>query len=86
MEQGSKFVGRGLRSALPPSGWKQGGTGGRKSGVRGEQGVQEVVELWSGRWLGVELHMADGAVGGEGEGVSDLGRAQMRGQSPEGWG
>lgn len=42
--QGSRLVGRGLQSILPPSGQRKGGTGGRKCGEGGGRDVEEEVQ------------------------------------------
>lgn len=81
---GSRLGGHGLRSVLPPSGWRGGGRGGRRSDGGGgwgeaEQDEEEGEGQRANRWLGAELHMAGAEVG---EGPSDPGTGEQR----RGWG
>lgn len=81
-------MGHGLRCVAPPSGWREGGKGGRRSDGGGGQGEDEEGEeegegQRAGRQLGAELHMAGAAVL-EGGGASDPGTGeQKRGRSLE---
>lgn len=71
----------GLLSATLPSGWREGGKDGRKcdgAGGQGEDGEEKVEGQREGRLGGVELHMAYAQVG---EGLSDLGTGEQKGQN-----